>query len=151
NHSLLVLGGYHSFGSRGLRTTPLAAALPVVFSSEENPQSEKPFKFQLTDKGQGHPIFTVSVDRVRNTALWNEAPPLDGMSLVQRAKPGADVLAVNPQVQIEGQPAVVLAVQRAGGGGQVMVMAADTTWNWSRLPRIVGQPDNLYGRFWSQT
>jgi len=31
------------------------------------------------------------------------------------------------------------------------VMSADTTWNWSRLPRIVGQPDNLYGRFWSQT
>jgi hypothetical protein len=70
---------------------------------------------------------------------------------VRRAKPGADVLAVNPQVEVAGQPAVALAVQRAGGGGQVLVLAADTTWNWSRLPRVLGHDDNLYGRFWSQT
>src|SRR5262249_49555418 len=34
--------------------------------------------------------------------------------------------------------------------GQVMVLSADTTWRWSRYPRILGQPDTLYTRFWSQ-
>jgi uncharacterized membrane protein len=151
NRSLLVLGGYHSFGPRGFRATPLADVLPVVFAPGDEPQSEKPFKLKPTDKGEAHPIFTVSSDRARNVTLWADAPPLDGMNLVARAKPGADVLAVNPQLEVDGKPAVALAVQRAGGGGQVMVLCADTTWSWSRLPRLIGQPDNLYGRFWSQT
>jgi uncharacterized membrane protein len=151
NHSLLVLGGYRSFGPAGLRTTPLADVLPVVFAPPEATQSETAFSLRLTDKGQAHPIFTVSADRVVNTKLWHEAPPLDGMSLVQRAKPAATILAVNPKVQLEGRPAPAVIVQNAGGGGQVMVLTLDTTWQWSRLPRILGQADNLYSRFWSQT
>ena len=151
NHSLLVLGGYASFGAGGFRDKPLAQVLPVVFSAAAEPQSEKPFVLKLTDKGQRHPIFVVSSDRVRNSKLWQEAPPLEGMPLVARAKPGADVLAVNPAVQVDGTPAVALAVQRAGGGGQVMVLCPDTTWLWTRLPRLLGQEDTLYSRFWSQT
>ncbi len=151
NHSLLVLGGYASFGADGFRDKPLAQALPVVFSAAAEPQSEKPFVLKLTDKGKAHPIFTLSSDRVRGDKLWEEAPPLDGMPLVARAKPGADVLAVNPAVEVEGNSAVAIAVQRAGGGGQVMVFCPDTTWNWTRVPRILGQDDTLYSRFWSQT
>jgi hypothetical protein len=93
----------------------------------------------------------VCSDRVRSNKLWEEAPPLEGMPLVARAKPGADVLAVNPTVQSENEPSVAIAVQRAGGGGQVMVLCPDTTWHWTRLPRILGQEDTLYSRFWSQT
>jgi hypothetical protein len=147
NRSLLVLGGYESFGPNGFRKTALADVLPVVFSPAPEPQSEKPFTLRLTDRGREHPIFTVSADRVRSEKLWKEATPLDGMPLVARARPGAVVLAVNPA---EGD-AVAIAVQRAPGGGQVMVLCPDTTWKWSRYPRIVGQDDTLYGRFWSQT
>jgi hypothetical protein len=151
NHSLLVLGGYASFGPRGFRTQKtLADVLPVVFSDAAEPQTEKPFVLKLTDRGEQHPMFTVSADRVRSSKLWQEAAPLDGMPLVQRAKPGADVLAVNAQVEVDGKPAVALAVQRAAGGGQVMVLCPDTTWHWSRMPRILGQEDTLYSRFWSQ-
>jgi hypothetical protein len=150
NHSLLVMGGYHSFGPKGFRDKPLAAALPVVFATIENPQSEKPFALELTDKGKLHPIFQVNSDTVQSAKMWKEAV-LDGMSLVQKAKSGAYVLAVNAAVQVEGQPAVAVAVQRAGGGGQVMMLCPDTTWKWSRLPRFQGQSDTLYGRFWSQT
>src|SRR5262249_38058626 len=32
NHSLIVLGGYASFGAKGLKGKPIADALPVVFS-----------------------------------------------------------------------------------------------------------------------
>ena len=31
-----------------------------------------------------------------------------------------------------------------------MVLTADTTWRWSRVPRLLGRPDTLYARFWSQ-
>ena len=151
NHSLLVLGGYHSFGPDGFRGTPLADVLPVVFRSGPPYQSEAPFGLRLSDRGQGHPLFTLSSDRVKDVAAWNGAPRLEGMSLVQRVKPGAEELAVNPSLEIEGKPAPVLAVQRAGGGGQVMALMIDTTWRWSRFARIRGQDDRLYQRFWSQS
>jgi uncharacterized membrane protein len=150
-HALLVLGGYHSFGPDGFRTTPLADVLAVVFAETPPYQSELPFTLQLTEEGQRHPIFALSSDRVRDAASWAAAPPLLGSCLVQRAKPGAVVLAEDPKVVIDGMPAVVLAVQRYGAAGQTMVLTADTTWRWSRLPRVLGQADTLYARFWSQT
>jgi uncharacterized membrane protein len=151
NHSLLVLGGYNSFGPDGLRKTPLADALPVVFAAGPPYQNDEPFQLRLTERGQEHPIFLLTRDRVKNADLWKEAPPLQGLNLVERAKPGAEELAVHPHLERDGKPAVVLAVQRAGGGGQVMVLAADTTWQWGRFARLLGQNDTLYGRFWSQT
>jgi uncharacterized membrane protein len=151
NHSLLVLGGYNSFGPGGLQKTPLADVLPVVFRAEPPYQSEESFTLKLSERGLGHPIFSLSNDRVKDAAAWDSAPPLSGVGLVQRAKPGAEVLAFDPKVQADGQPIPVMAVQRAGGGGQVMVLAADTTWRWSRLPRLAGQPDTLYARFWGQS
>jgi hypothetical protein len=72
------------------------------------------------------------------------------MAVVQRSKPDAEDLAVNPKAVRDGKPAPVLVVRRAGGGGHVMVLTADTTWRWSRVPRLIGQPDTLYSRFWSQ-
>jgi len=88
---------------------------------------------------------------VKDAEAWGDLPPLRGMSLVERVKPGAEELAVNPGATEKGKPAVVAAVQRAGGGGQVMVLSVDSTWLWSRLPRAQGRADTLYGRFWSQT
>src|SRR5262249_30704492 len=73
-----------------------------------------------------------------------------GSGRMGKAKPAAEVLAVNPNVKIDGKPAVVIAVQRYGGG-HTMVLTADTTWRWSRMTRLLGQTDTLYARFWSQT
>jgi hypothetical protein len=151
NHSLLVLGGYTSFGPQGLRTTPLAERLPVVFAGGAEQQRERPFQLRLTEEGQAHPIFALGDDRVASTKQWHAAAPLDGLCLVQEARKGAAVLAVHPQAEAGGKPAVVIATQRAPGGGQVMALTIDTTWRWGREARARGEPDRLYGRFWSQT
>jgi len=150
SHALLVLGGYNSFGPEGFRTTPLAKVLPVDFAAKAPYQSEEPFVMQLTEEGRRHPMFEISSDRVRDADTWKTMPPLLGGSIVQGAKPGAEVLAVNPGLLIDGKPAVVVASQRYEAG-HTMVLTADTTWRWSRLPRIRGQADTLYARFWSQT
>ncbi|MGE3406059.1 MAG: glutamine amidotransferase [Pirellulales bacterium] len=150
SHALLVLGGYQSFGENGFRGTPLAAALPVEFSPTAPYQGEDPFVMELTPAGQSHPIFEVTGDSVRDLQLWSSLPPLLGSPLVAGAKPGADVLARNPSFPIDGIPAVVIATQRFGAG-RTMVVAADTTWRWSRLARMAGKNDTLYPRFWSQT
>ena len=148
--ALLVLGGYRSFGPEGLRVTPLSAVLPIVFADPGAPtQSEEPFTLELTEAGRRDAIFDLTGDRVRDAAAWAAAPPLQGCSLVKGVKPGAEVLAVNPNVRLEGKPAVVAAVQRVGAG-TVMVLTADTTWRWSRFPRVAGRADTLFSRFWSQ-
>jgi uncharacterized membrane protein len=149
-HALLVLGGYHSFGPDGFRTTSLADVLPVVFAEKEPYQSEEPFVLKLTDEGARHPIFEVAVGDGKDAALWSAAPQLLGSSLVQRVKPGATVLATNPNIVRDGQAAPVIATQRYGAG-RTMVLTADTTWRWTRFTRIAGQSDTLYARFWSQT
>jgi len=149
-HALLVLGGYHSYGPQGFRTTPLAPLLPVVFRDNEPFQSEDPFVLELTETGRRHPVFEISGDRVKDAAMWSASPRLLGASLVQRAKQGADVLAVNPNFVGEEGPAPVVAVQRYGAG-HVMALAIDTTWRWSRLTRVLRQSDTLFARFWSQT
>jgi hypothetical protein len=128
----------------------LAEVLPVVLADKEPYQSEEAFRLHLTEEGKRHPLFELTGDRAKDAQTWAEAPQLLGASLVQRAKPGAVVLAVNPQVVNDAQPDVVIAVQRYGAG-QVMVLAADTTWRWSRLTRVLGNADTLYARFWSQT
>ena len=148
--ALLVLGGYRSFSEDGFMSTPLAGVLPVVFAKQEPRQSEEPFTFELTASGRQHPIFEVSGDRVKDIAMWNSTPPLRGCGLVRRAKAGAEVLAVNPGVDVDGEPAVVIAMGRYGSG-RTMVITADTTWRWTRLTRVVGRSDTLYSRFWSQT
>jgi len=149
-HSLLVLGGYHSFGPDGFGNTPLADVLPVVLAADGVRQTEEPFVLNLTEAGKTHPVFKLTSDSVRDASLWKTSAPLLGSSLVQRAKAGATVLAVNPNINIERQPAVVIATGRYGSG-QTMVITADTTWRWTRLPRIVGRGDTLFARFWSQS
>jgi uncharacterized membrane protein len=149
-HALLVLGGYRACGPDGFRGTPLADALPVVFVDKPPYQYETPFRIELTEEGKRHPALQVAADSVKSEEIWSRLPPLLGASLVQRAKPAATVLAVNPNAKSDGQPAVVLATQRFGAG-HTMILTADTTWRWSRLPRIHGQADTLYARFWSQT
>jgi hypothetical protein len=149
NHSLLVLGGYHALGPDGLARTPLADVLPVTPAEAPPYQSEESFRLRLTAEGQRHPLFSLTRDPVKDAATWNEAPLLQGQALVGRLKPDAVELAVNPKVQQGGKPAPVLVARRAGGG-HVMVLTADTTWRWSRVPRLMGQPDTLYAKFWSQ-
>ena len=148
--ALLVLGGYRSFGADGFAKTALAEALPVSFAEQEPRQTEEPFVLQLTEAGRQHPAFEITGDRVKDSTLWNAAPPLLGAPLVRAAKPGAEVLAVNTNVQHDGQSAPMIVTQRYGQG-RTMVIAPDTTWRWSRLPRVVGQSDTLYSRFWGQT
>ena len=150
SHSLLVLGGYHSFGPDGFISTPLSDCLPVVFAGDGVRQSEDPFVLELSEAGALHPIFRIASDHVQNKTMWHTSPPLLGSSLVQRAKAGAEILAVHPGLRMDDQPAVVIATGRYGSG-QTMVINADTTWRWTRVKRIAGQSDSLYSRFWSQT
>jgi len=145
---LMVLGGYRNVGPAGLGGTPLNRALPVDLADELPRQSERPFQWRLTEAGRRHPAFVVTGQPMQDANLWHDLPALAGMAEMYAARPAAAVLAERPG---DGQTpdVMVLVTQRYGQGLSVM-LAADTTWRWSRIARLQGKPDMLYARFWSQ-
>ncbi|VTS01757.1 hypothetical protein [Tuwongella immobilis] len=150
NHALLTLGGYRSFGAEGWATSKLAGVMPVNLPRSEPFQREGRFSLTLTDDGRRHPAFALSDDRTADAETWTQQGELEGISLVGTAKPGATVLAVHPGLSVENAPAVVAAWQPIGAGSKSVLFTGDTTWRWSRLPRLIGRNDTLYSRFWSQ-
>ncbi|HEX4141970.1 MAG TPA: glutamine amidotransferase [Pirellulales bacterium] len=150
---LMVLGGYENLSPSGFWQTPLAELLPVEPAGVAR-QIDRPFQFSLTPEGFAHPAMTLSGNSTEDAALWQALPPLAGVVGVGKAKPGAVVLARDTDTgnsagrdSAEGE--IVLAAQ-SFGKGRVGLLAADTTWRWSRLVRLAGRSDAMYVRFWSQ-
>jgi len=144
--SLLAMGGYHSFGAGGYAGSPLEDVLPVVMGGKLDGHVEKPFALQLTAAGRSHPVFE-GCERF----FSDPASPfmLEGANRVKGLKPGADLLAGNPQEKAEGQSMPVVAVQRYGSG-KVEALTADTTWKWKFQVEARGM-DSPYYRFWRQS
>jgi len=147
---LIVAGGYHSLGRNGLVRTPLNEVLPVEPADGAQDQIEEPFVFRFTPEGRLHPVAGITGDAVRDAALWESLPKLAGITAVKRARPAATVLARHPRRNPEGDDGYIVLSVQPYGRGRAMVFTADTTWRWSRVARLRGQPDSLYARFWSQ-
>ena len=149
--SLVLTGGYHSFGPQGFGRTVLRDVLPVEFSASANPQIEQPFNLKLTDAGREHPIFQLTRDRVRNTVFFNKLPALDGCSRIAAVKPAAEVLAVNPRLGgPEGTQGLPIMVVQQVGAGRSLVLAVDTTWRWRLVVGGFTGDSSFYERFWGQ-
>ena len=92
---LVMLGGYHSLGPGGYAGTPLGDALPVVLGNRDRAIPD-PFLPTLTPEGARHPIFANIAGILSHTSGPPQTPgltPLGGCTRVERAKPGASVLA----------------------------------------------------------
>jgi len=151
--AVVLTGGYHSFGPNGFGATTLRDILPVEFSSESNPQSDQPFSLKLTEAGRESPIFNLTGDPVRDAAFFQALPPLAGCSRIAGVKPGAEVLAVNPQMGAPGSSAadgLPVMVAQDVGAGRTMVLAADTTWRWRMVVGGLTGDSSFYPRFWGQ-
>ncbi len=149
--SLVLTGGYHSFGPQGFGRTVLRDVLPVEFSASANPQIERPFNLKLTDAGREHPIFQLTRDRVRNTVFFNKLPALEGCSRIAAVKPAAEVLAVNPRLTgPEGTQGLPIMIVQQVGAGRSLVFAVDTTWRWRLVVGGFTGDSSFYERFWGQ-
>src|SRR5690606_19822812 len=93
---LVMLGGAQSFASGGYTGTPVADVLPVELPPAGLAASRlldtAPFSPSLTAQGRVHPITALRFEAADNAASWKALPPLHGVNLVERARPGALVL-----------------------------------------------------------
>jgi uncharacterized membrane protein len=147
---LVMLGGTHSLGAGGYEGTPIEDVLPVAVGPRSIGQEMAPFNLKLTADGANHPIFTGIRDffAYQTVTPKEKLPPLSGCNVMGRPKPGASVLAIDPERKVDGGPLPVLVVQPYGKGRSA-AFAADTTNQWYLPYRALGR-ESPYTRFWGQ-
>jgi len=154
----LMLGGISAFDA-GFIGTPVEDLLPVklVRRNELPPQlrgqnisgpppGHQLFALRLTDEGLRSLILRLDIDDEANRRLWQAMPMLQGINVTSGAKPGATVLAVDPDLAHQEQALPVVAYERYGRGRTMAVMTA-TTWRWQMLKP---HEDTTHERFWRQ-
>lgn len=121
----VMIGGNSAFGKGGYHRTVLDRIIPVAMASADDSES-RPIRLEVSPAAWAHPLIAFSEDRVETARIWTEKfPTLYGMNRVERAKPGATVLAQAD----EGN--VLIAVQEIGKG-RSMAFTSDTTRSWGR-------------------
>ncbi|MDE2314737.1 MAG: hypothetical protein KGL04_11255, partial [Elusimicrobia bacterium] len=146
--ALLIIGGENAFNVGGYRGTPLEDLLPAKLSAAAPDFVPGLFKAEPVDFS--HPMIDLYGSAARSRAAWAALPDLDGYARLDSVKPGAMVLAVDPNEKTaDGGPLPVIAV-RPYGRGKVMMITTDSTWRW----RLGGAKNlataDFYQRFWSR-
>jgi hypothetical protein len=108
--------------------------------------ADKPIQLRLTPAGQRSLMMRLSDGQSESNMAWAKLPPIYWTADVTRAKPAAEVLAVNPDParKSRDQFEPVFAVQQYQLG-QVLFMGTDNTWRWRKN---VG--DDYYVHLWGQ-
>ena len=147
----LMIGGQENFAAGDWGESDLASAFPIQLQPVQPAQLDTPFIPQLTAFGALSPIFqgiTTWFGAPSGAPAKNHLPNLAGCVAFAGAKSGATVLLTDPESQINGNPAIVLAVQHYGKG-RSGAFAADTTYRWQLALRTMGL-HSPYHRFWGQ-
>jgi hypothetical protein len=130
--------------------TPLESLLPVVPLSGPADQltarHAEPVKLALTAAGARSPLLRLSDNPAENAALWRNFEGVRWTSKVARARPGAEVLLVDPSTSrsTPAGPGPVLARQRFGRG-EVMYFGFNETYRWRS-----GLGGKYYAQIWNQ-
>lgn len=157
----VMIGGHSAFGQGGYHRTILDRIIPVAMERENDSQA-RPFHLRVPPSALAHPLMAIGATRAETEAIWTtKFPYLFGCNQVDRAKPGAVVLAEDPSSFNSYGPRLVLAVQNVGKG-RSMAFTSDTTRSWGRdfetiwgerindsLPLVENNCDRRYYRqFW---
>ena len=130
--------------------TPLEPLLPVVPLSgpadEFSARHPEPANLVLTSAGARSPLLRLAENERDNSAAWRKFAGVRWTAKVARARPGAEVLLVDPSASrtTPSGPGPVLARQRFGRG-EVMYFGFNETYRWRS--EIGGK---YYSQIWSQ-
>lgn len=131
--------------------TPLESVLPIVpDTSVSRPVAARrlrePFKLELTTLGETSPYLQMAADPEENRAIWDRFPGVRWTARTLRARPGAEVLLVDPRPEMAnryGAPPV-FAMQGYGAGTSVF-LGIDETNRWRS-----GVGEKYYSILWGQ-
>lgn len=142
--SLLVVAGEEHMPQEYVGT-PLEPVLPVVFSGTPNPVlTDDEFTWQRTPEGKQSAALQLEDDPNENELVWRTLPGMFWCAGMDRARPGATVLAEHPTRRNSYGPFPLVAYQPFGAG-KCWMQLVDSTWRWRWR---VG--DRHFYRFWGQ-
>jgi uncharacterized membrane protein len=141
---LITLGGRTVYAAGQYQDSPLARILPFTIENTDQTQIPKAFKISPTLAGLAHPIMQLEADGTSNRETWMDLPTLDGCNRVGKIKPGASLLAER-FVEESAGAVPIIAIQNVGKG-QVLALAADTTWRWEMMRPADGE--DYFRKFW---
>jgi hypothetical protein len=145
---VFLAGPNHS--PRSYLGTPLEPLLPVVPLSGAPEQfaarHPEPVKLALTPAGARSPLLRLFENERENSAAWKQFAGVRWTAKVARARPGAEVLLVDPSAgrATPSGAGPVLARQRFGRG-EVMYFGFNETYRWRS--ELGGKH---YAKIWSQ-
>jgi hypothetical protein len=148
---MIFLAGAH-FDPTAYAGTPLEALLPIVplaatgATGVGGDRSSDLVPLRLTAAGNSSPYLRMTPDPAANRQTWDHFPGVRWTAPVARAKPGAEVLLVDPRPERAGAngPEPVFATQPYGAGTCVYI-GTDETYRWRSR---VGE--KFYAIFWGQ-
>ncbi len=128
----VMVGGNSAFGKGGYHRTIIDRIIPVAMQQSAD-SAKLSFKMQIVPAALDHPLLALGASRAETLRIWTDKlPELHGYNRVDRAKPGATVLATTPTTGLFSGAygaQVVLAVQEVGRG-RTMAFTSDTTRTW---------------------
>ena len=145
----VMVGGNSAFGKGGYQLTIIDRIIPVAMQQFAD-SSKLSFQVEVRPAAFDHPLMALGSTREDTRKIWTEkCPPLHGFNRVDRAKPGATVLATTPSFNTYGVVSasgyaqrVILAAQEIGKG-RSMAFTSDTTRTWGRdFETLWGEPVN---------
>ncbi len=136
----VMIGGNSAFGKGGYHRTILDRIIPVAME-QDNDSQNTPFRLQIARGAWTHPVLNIGSTLEETQLIWTKKfPALYGFNRVDRAKPGATVLAENPMYRSPYGTGLLLAVQEIGKG-RSMAFTSDTTRTWGRdFETLWGEP-----------
>lgn len=137
-------------GRRGnqqsLSQTSLGEVIPVIYDLEK-PRglgTRNPATYSLTQKGREHWLTNLRGSGEKNRDFWSKLPGYHWSAMVEKSRPGSEVLAVHSNFVTEWGKMPLLAIRQVGAG-KSLYLGSDSAWRWRR-----GVEDKYHYRFWSQ-
>ena len=137
-------------GRRGkqqtLSQTSLGEIIPVIYDVEK-PRglgTRNPATYSLTQKGREHWLTNLRGSGEKNRDFWSKLPGYHWSAMVEKSRPGSEVLAVHSNFVTEWGKMPLLAIRQVGAG-KSLYLGSDSAWRWRR-----GVEDKYHYRFWSQ-
>ena len=141
-----MIGGYTAFGAGGWDKTLWEKMIPMDMQTLDEGYVTEDFVPAFPDEARRHPILELDAERTRNGRILEAHPHFKGTNLVNRAKPGATVLALHPDRDMP-----VISVQ-SYGKGRSMAFTSDAAGGWGDYYQTEwgeSSGDNChYRKFW---
>lgn len=141
-----MIGGYTAFGAGGWDRTVWEQLIPVDMATRDEGYLWEDIPVAISPAARLHPLWHLAGNAAENERILAAHPVFKGTNLVNRAKPGAQILA-----QWEKRDMPLITVQTYGRG-RSLAFTADAAGGWGERYQTEwgeGERDNRhYRRFW---